>query len=209
MIHYRRQTAIILVLLLLLCSHSGCASSQYYAIPIEQENGIGFAGNESWSLVSGMFSGLPLKLNIQHEDFPSDLIQYSVHCSIGRYRDRFNPNWFDKEFTVNNNSLICWTSLHVDFEDPEQVTFHDYGDGAADYHIVFTDIVIRCEGHIVGYAVICFDRNAYITEDDPNPQIYELHLMDAFLFPKRDGEYQDIPEEYVRECITRAVENYS
>ena len=209
MLHYRRQTGLVLIFLLLLCSLSACSESKYYAIPIEQEDGIGFAGNDSWSLVSGMFSGLPLELNIQHEDFPSDLIQYSVHCDIGRYRDRFSPMWFEKEFTVNNNSLICWTSMHPDFENPDLSVFRDHGDDAADYHIVFTDIVIRCEGHIIGYAVVCFDRTAYITDDNPNPQIYELHLADAFLFPKRDGEYQNIPEEYVRDRIARAIDYYS
>ena len=155
----------VLVLVLVFCLAS-CQSSPYIKEPITKENGIGFAEYESWSLVSGMFPGLPVVLDLQHQDFNQDSIQYTIHADIGRYvAHRPKGTWLDQEFTIGNNSVICWTSIHSDFEDPDQFAFHDYGDGADDYHIVFTDIIIRCENHIIGYAVICFDRTAYITDD--------------------------------------------
>ena len=203
-------SVLVLVLVFCLASCSIYQSSPYIKEPITKENGIGFAEYESWSLVSGMFPGLPVVLDLQHKDFPQDSIQYTIHANIGRYEShRPKGTWLDQEFTIGNNSVICWTSIHSDFEDPDQFAFHDYGDGADDYHIVFTDIIIRCENHIIGYAVICFDRTAYITDDNPTPHQYDLLLTEAFLFPKYNGEYQEIPEEYVLECITRAIEKYS
>ena len=67
------------------------------------------------------------------------------------------------------------------------------------YAPAFMEIVLREEEHIVGYAVIKISP----IEDLGSELGYVSQLLRSVSFPKVDGQYQDISEEYVAEQIRR------
>lgn len=84
---------------------------------------------------------------------------------------------------------------------------------------VYTKIVIYCKGHIIGYAVVYYNRlntdawaqihpemeEFYADLDKPVPvNVFYCALIESVSFPKVDGKYQDISEEYVHERMNNA-----
>ena len=192
--------AVILLCCALLC---GCESTpqwpEYVMEPIEVEQGIGFCGQTNWPLYSGRYGGLPLCVEIQHNDFSYDSITYTFHSNVGYYQPLRQPSLYGLE-TTSNGSVVCWHN---------QRNNDDFGENVAKYHVVFTEILILCEEQIIGYAVVCYDRTPYQWGDYYTPiDTYDLHLLAAYLFPKVDGEFQAVTEEYVHMCMDKAIENY-
>lgn len=58
---------------------------------------------------------------------------------------------------------------------------------------IYIDIIVRSNDHITGYAVIHIKP--------ANKPGFQSTLLTSVSFPQIDGEYQDIPEEYVQQQI--------
>ena len=51
--------------------------------------------------------------------------------------------------------------------------------------------------HIVGYAVVKIQPIGEVASSMPS--LYEVEILDSVLFPLKDGEFQNVTEEYVRQ----------
>lgn len=68
----------------------------------------------------------------------------------------------------------------------------------------YIDVTVMKDSHITGYAVIEVSCE-YVPESGDYMQyyLYTGSLLGQYEFPMQDGEYQDITEEYVAECIAK------
>ena len=73
----------------------------------------------------------------------------------------------------------------------------DYLNGGEDVPYGVVDVTIYEEGYIVGYAVI-------LMLDNGN-RFWVNSVVESKIFPKVDGQYQDVPQEYVDDLIYRQV----
>ena len=74
------------------------------------------------------------------------------------------------------------------------------------YDHVYTDVVITCRGYIIGYAVLRFDREYIEIEENGESRWigttnYEPYLITSVMFPKQDGFFQYVTEDYVSKSV--------
>ena len=74
---------------------------------------------------------------------------------------------------------------------------YDYLNGGEDVPYGVIDVTIYQEGYIVGYAVI-------LILDNGNRMWFNT-VVESKIFPKVNGQYQDVPQEYVDDLIYRQV----
>lgn len=168
-----------------------------------------------WSGFVNWAPGCPITLNMEEEGFCFEDITFQVTvngggCYIG---ENGGPSIYPGmsktmpvQFSVPNNTTIFW-SQYYDAATGEYEPFQ----GAYAY----ITIIIYENSHIVGYAVLRFH---HLTYREVNAEFYEelgvpldlfsgsfqLEMLASVSFPKVDGEYQSITEEYVDACIMKA-----
>lgn len=180
-------------------------------VSAELEAGIAVENTHYWPLIMNRYPGLPVFLSVETEEFPKDKITYDIRVDHGEYLDWGNTgvrvNSMGKAFSIPNDVRIYWTLR-------DDVLLWDDGDKL---DVVYTTITILCEDHIIGYALLRFDRaygrdvlNAYpgladtwIGHEDEPAYAYWSNLIASVSFPKIDGKYQDISQNYVDECINK------
>ena len=112
------------------------------------------------------------------------------------------------EINVENATLKC-NLTHGTFIPEEHVTSIEIDSSRSFYWINnipgamkdepygVVDVTIYQEGYIVGYAVILILDNGKME--------WVNSVVESKIFPKVDGQYQDVPQEYVDELIYRTV----
>lgn len=190
-----------------------CATSAHSSTYVEValEEGVVIPENAFLGSTNS-YVGIPIHLSVAAEDFPFDKITYFLSSTAGLYTDNtrrgYTADWFDT-ITCGNDSTVRWDLMK------ESST--DWYDSRLDH--CFSKIVIYCKGHIIGYAVIYYNRlytdewakihpemeEFYADLDEPLPlDVFFCSLIESVSFPKIDGKYQDISEEYVQECMNKA-----
>ena len=158
---------------------------------------------------TNLYVGIPTQLSVETEDFAFDQISYSLSATAGVYADNvrqgYTSDWFET-ITCENGSTVRW-SLNHDAD-------ADWYDNKFDQ--CYSKIVIYCTNHIIGYAVIRYDRlytdewaeiypeiaPHYAHLDEPVPvDVFVCTLVASVSFPKVDGTYQEVSEAYVNECM--------
>lgn len=167
-----------------------------------------------WGPFVNWAPGWPLTLNVPEGELLSENIRFQVTVDGGGYYVGVNggPSIYPvfsttmpAQFTVPNNTTIFW-SMWYDAASGEH-TVHQGKE-------VYTQIIIYDETHIIGYVVLRFDRFTYGELDaeyyeqlgvplDEYAQEYQLEVLASVSFPKVDGEYQEISEEYVWQQIAK------
>ena len=145
--------------------------------------------NRELSLVMGMFPGSPVKLSLVSEDFPEEDIFFEVSVNHGHYTTLDENSYLhnlSSTFSCENNTSIYWNIINdvTDFEENK------------DYDHIYTNITIYCEDHIIGYALVRFDR---IYKEGIPQQAYSAMLVESVTFPKVFWRYQNVSKEYVNE----------
>jgi len=64
----------------------------------------------------------------------------------------------------------------------------------------FVEIVLKIDNNIIGYAVVEIFKTY---QPDTNYSSFRARVLRSALFPKIDGEYQDVTQEYVKTIIER------
>lgn len=158
------------------------SSTGFTAVPLEE--GVYISDIYRWPIGLNCMPGLPVYLSAVSEDYLRESISCDITVSSGKYLDD-KGNSLGSKFTCSNDTVIFW-SYDGNSEDQR-------------YDHIYTDVIIRCENRIIGYAVLQFDR-VYDKEHTPEDE-YDVVLLASVLFPKVNGEYQDITQAYVEECI--------
>ena len=154
---------------------------------IELEAGVNSLIDFSWNFGLSRYPGLPIELLFESDDFLSDEITFEVSVSNGKYfvwgeHTAFRFLYLPSEFVLRNDTVIYWSpAVDDEYLLPE-------------FDHIYTNIVIRCGDHIVGYAMIRYDRSS----DPALSDTFEPFLVESIMFPKINGEYQNISYEYVR-----------
>lgn len=167
---------------------SGLLTVTAYASTSEEtvvmEEGIDLPADYRWSLAMSSRPGVPLELTAPgHPDAAFEIAADGGALLLweeGRILPQTPP------FTAANGTTIYWTSLI----ETEEGTPAAYSGSTA--HI---QVVVREEGHIIGYAVI------QIYREDAEWAVYRARLLRSVFFPKVDGAYQDISASYVAGAI--------
>lgn len=152
------------------------------------EEGISVPKREL-GLVMGIFPGIPVKLSLVSEDFPEEDIFFEVSANHGHYTTLDKNSYLhnlSSTFSCENNTSIYWNIINdvTDFEENK------------DYDHIYTNITIYCKDHIIGYAVVRFDR---IYRDGMPMAGYYAVLVESVTFPKVFWRYQNVSKEYVNE----------
>ena len=141
--------------------------------------------------------GISLYLNMDTEEFPAEEILYDVKVERGVYFDYSSGDYIrnlGREFVKTNPSFVSWHPMFSLDDDPNAKT-------NPEYDRVYTEIIIRCENNIIGFALLRFDREYSEFGGTTN---YDPCFVASVLFPKQMGKYQDVTEEYVADCIENA-----
>lgn len=153
-------------------------------IEADRFDGIEFPWNHGWSLAVSVVPGLPIHFT---DERPAHTL--TVTFSAGRLIKigKAQEVVLDQPVQMETGDTVYW--LIVDQKSLEQKD---------DMH--FVDVVIREQNHIVGYAVIKIAARI----GKMGGKVYDASIVKNAEFPKVDGEYQAVSEEYVNKRISEA-----
>ena len=162
-------------------------------------------------LLSNFYPGLPLFLSVDLEEFPSEEITFDISVSSGVYFSPLIGQDYPSQFKIQNHSEIYWDLMGWDHVDENGNSYADVA-FSKEFDHVFTKIIIRCEGNIIGYALLHFDRiysDEVASENDAIQgnmplRSFWVEVLASASFSKVDGQYQNVSEQYVNECIEKA-----
>ena len=152
------------------------------------EEGISVPSREL-PLAMGIFPGIPVNLSLASKDFAEEDISFEVSVNHGHYTTLDENSYLhdlSSAFSCKNNTGIYWNIINdvTDFEENK------------DYDHIYTNITIYCKDHIIGYAVVRFDR---IYRDGMPMAGYTAMLVESVTFPKIHWRYQNVSKEYVNQ----------
>lgn len=183
-----------------------------------------YPGYELWVESINAYTG-SITLSVPKDMFDSSAIRFEVTADGGSYYTLGDStgihgpgfNWYDAQFTVPDVTKLYW-DCSVNAVTGEIVN------GYPNFKEAYTRIVVYEGDHIVGYTVLRYER-LLIEEADPKqapepPEFgevvlyhrpvedYGLHyrvvVVESVLFPKVDGQYQDVTREYVDQRLEDA-----
>lgn len=106
---------------------------------------------------------------------------------------------YGKSASITSERTIYWRFWGKNAETGET---EEVGYSEEENKDIFVEIIVRQDGYIVGYAVIEI-LFGYPEQEYPN-FVYSSFLLTSEYFPPKDGVYQDITEDYVRQQIELA-----
>lgn len=181
------------------------------------EAGVKLDNSRYWSLGVSLYPGLPIFLDVDSKEFSAEKITYDVSVNCGEYV-AWREEWIDvpvstghktvgKMFSVQNDAALFWK--YTSYEYQPDIFYSEQLDR------IYTKVVIRCEDHIIGYAVLQFNRaygrdvkecypekgEYWEGKEDLPVDAYFTNLIASVVFPRVNGEYQNITLEYVESCM--------
>jgi hypothetical protein len=169
-----------------------------------------FIGNTNW------YTGIPIQLSVDTEDFPAHQIHYAFSGTAGLFMpDTASgdyPTSLTSTLNCKNNQTIRWDLM---YDLSSKGTWYD-----KTYDKTYAKIIMYCEDHIIGYAVIRFDRiytdeweklspelaGSYQHLSQPKPlDVFHCTLVKSVIFPKVNGKYQSVSQEFVDFCMQWTV----
>ena len=141
-------------------------------------------------------------------------IRFEIVADGGRYtliKSPYDITDFKQKFTVNNNTRLLWEAGY-DWETGYPLMY-------ANFKECYTRIIVYSGEHIVGYAVLRYERklpeDVFLWYEPKRPELGEVVLLqrpvedyspvyrvvelESVLFPMVDGQYQDVPLEYINQ----------
>lgn len=158
-----------------------------------------------WTFAMNSLYGLPLTLRVEDESWKNQPLTFYVETEYGGYYgDIHNAKYkknekdsvaslmdvnFGNTFEVENGETIFWTAKEIYAQSAEKgISPSEFLENIG--NTIYTRIIIRCENHIVGYAMV------KITHSEG---WYTASVVRSVFYPLVDGQFQQITEEYVRQ----------
>ena len=139
--------------------------------------------------------GIPLSFTVEDESLKNHELTLEIRAYYGELHGSLNEGYLplEKNVTLQNGDTIYWTGNEIwdattDLQNGFEETLAQLGG-------VYIDIIIQADGHIVGCAIIeigCLETV---------PSVLSAGLLASVYYPKVNGEFQDITEEYITEQI--------
>ena len=183
-----------------------CDSSAMDSIKLEDYQLI--EGNEpsyktAWSpYISLLTGGVTLTLVVDEESLSDCEITYDLSVNYGElYLGVFGDSSGEcldvsrcKAGVAKNGETISWTGHDLLGAIPTEKSFEDF---LAEIQGVYLNVIIKADGKIIGYTVlemVCTNVDLHL---------FQVALIDSCYFPKVEGKYQNISEEYVQELMNK------
>lgn len=158
-----------------------------------------------WTFAMNSIYGLPLTLRVEDELWKNQPLTFYVETEYGGYYgDIHNAKYKKNEndsvvslkdvnlgnaFEVENGETIFWTAKEIYAQSAEKgISPFEFLENIG--NVIYTRIIIRCENHIVGYAMVKITHNE---------GWYTASVVRSVFYPLVDGQFQQITEEYVRQ----------
>ena len=151
-----------------------------------------------WFPAAGLWEvarGITLSFLVDEEELQDHEITLSITTNLGELKGCEKKGYpeLGKSATVSNGETVYWTGYEILRQhDSSSETVAQTLDRLGGAYI---DIVIEADGNIIGYAVV------EIGVVRPDTHMYCSALKSSVYFPKVDGEFQKITEEYVNQQI--------
>lgn len=151
-----------------------------------------------WFPAAGLWEvsrGITLSFLVDEEELQDHDITLEISTNLGELKGCERKGYPDlgKSTTVSNGETVYWTGHEILKEhDATSETVAQTLDRLGGAYI---DIIIKADGNIIGYAVV------EIGVVRPDAHMYCSALKSSVYFPKADGEFQKITEEYVSQQI--------
>ena len=164
--------------------------------------------NISWTEVG---LGLPFRFSIPEKDYENGEITFEIWLSGGDFEnmdylleysdylpgrddsvdeyDALKARYAGGHCTIKNNTTLWWNAFGHIFDEKKREVY--YVEPESDQ--VFVDIILRADEHIIGYAVI-----EILDVDGKGGFVYHTRMLKSVSFPKVEGAYQTVSEEYVK-----------
>lgn len=179
-------------LLLPLC---GCRSSDSDDLKIQKEEIQLVDVQSSWFEGLSFISGIPLKFAFEEDTTDAETITFQLQVNCGEFLgdyllDKYKENPDDpvgsielynlgKNCVIDNGEKVEWRYLG-----------HDFNKIVEDEGGVYVDAIMMSGSNIVGYAVLSIQKGS---------TWYSAKCLESVYYPKVNGDYQAITEEYVRQ----------
>ena len=167
-------------------------------------------GEASNIAMTNMFENITIDISVNE----GHLYDWSKDIVDGKFIKRNETGISSQNVTLTKTMTLYWINTYEDPDTGEIAVFYPEryienkesirADGAKELMIhngtrmnnIYVDIIVKTEGNITGYAVLQL-----------NPVYnggFQLVLRKAQSYPKVNGEYQNITEEYIRSKIQAA-----
>ena len=169
----------------------------------------------AWSpYVNLLCAGVRLTLVVDEESLLEHEITYDVSVNYGELSDTVDninrlpghdgTQVWGKTHVAVNGEAICWDGGELlDLMSKEEDSFENKAeDLLANIDEIYLSIIIKADGNIVGYTVIemvCTNVNLFL---------FNAMMVDSNYFPKVNGEFQKVTEEYVRNLVAEKMASY-
>lgn len=180
----------------------------YVAVPMY--DGITVNEEGYTPLVMNRWPGIPVWLSLDPNEYDTDRIYFEVSTSSGmilsNWGRELRRNKENGYYIVwDNDSSIYWTNKESPY-DPI-------------YDRIYTSIIIYEGKNIIGYSVARFDRllgkdlaayNDYFSDyydDEKRTTAYFSMILDTKMFPKVEGEYQNITFAQVEQIMEAVIQS--
>lgn len=162
-----------------------------------------------WTPVMNSLYGLPLTFNVEDISLQGTEVSFDVEVGHGNfYGDIHNDKYKKQEsdsaatlssaylgnqFTIDNGETIFWSAVDLYIEAMEsgkeiQTLLDECG------NVIYVDIIIRADDHIVGYAVM------QITHEEG---WYSASVCETVFYPRVDGVFQVVEEATIRQDMQK------
>ena len=166
-------------------------------------------GTQDYTWAMNRLYGLPMTLQVSEEAFAGKEISLDVSVDHGgfygdihseKYKTDKNDTVaslpdvdFGNQFTVENGETIFWRTREL-VEEAEKVGMHPYDYLETIGNVIYVEVIIRADGHIVGYTVVAIHYKE---------GFFAASVKETVSFPKVNGKFQHISEENVKQMIEK------
>lgn len=151
--------------------------------------------------------GLPFHFSIFEKEYENAEITFEIWLSGGDFENLYylyefsgkedcvdeyevlRARYAGGHCTIKNNTKLWWKETGHIFDEQNRKVHHVEPESDQ----VFVDIILRADEHIIGYAVI-----EIMDIDGRGGFVYHTSMLKSVSFPKIEGEYQTVAEEYVK-----------
>lgn len=164
---------------------------------------------ESYVWKNGLSSiwGLPMQFFVEDKELDGAQITWEITVSGGECytadawtgndpgkADNGKDTYLGDHFFIENNTLIQWTN------------FISSTASVYEGETTYIDAVIRADGNIVGYAIIklCGQRSPLAEQGNGGICCFAPILVKSEFYPKVEGDYQNVTEDYIIQQIRKA-----
>lgn len=169
----------------------------------------------AWSpIVNLLCAGVRLTLVVDEESLLEHEITYDISVNYGELCDTVDninavpghdgTQVWGKTHVAVNGEAICWDGGELlDLMSKEEDLFENkVEDLLTKIDEIYMRIIIKADGNIVGYTVI------EMVCTNVNLCLFNAMIVESGCFPKVDGEFQNVTEEYVRDLVTEKMASF-